>query len=104
MADSYNLEFDRWSSSGEASDPARHAVAVTPNDTEDITNAATEAAPLYAKALYIGVTGNVAVIMAGDATGTAVTFSNVPVGFMPIQVRRVMATNTTATGIVALLD
>lgn len=53
------------------------------------------------RALYIGGAGDVAVIMAGDTS--AVTFSAVPVGtLLPIQVTKVMSTNTTATLVLAL--
>ncbi len=53
------------------------------------------------RALYVGVAGNVAVMMAHE--DTAVTFVGVLAGsILPIQVTKVMATNTTATSIVAL--
>jgi hypothetical protein len=76
------------------------AAAVTKDDANDLATAPT-------RGLYVGGTGNVAVIMAADNTsggaGTAVTFSGVAAGtVLPIRVRRVMSTNTTATGIVAL--
>ena len=75
---------------------ARGAVAITPSDTVDL-------AP-YAKALYIGVAGNVKVIPLTNADDAAVTFYNHPVGYMPVQVRRVYATGTTATNIVGLYN
>ena len=68
---------------GEAS-PAKFAVAVTPSD---VTNLGSPA-----RSLYIGTTGNIAVV----------TFSNVPVGILPVQVKRVNSTNTTASNIVAM--
>lgn len=53
-----------------------------------------------APSLYVGVTGNVVVEMAG---GDVVTLVGVPAGAtLPINVVRVNATNTTATDIVAL--
>ena len=71
-------------------DGASRAAAVTPNDVTVIG----------AKALYIGVSGAVAVVLKeGDAP---VTFTAVPVGFFPVAALRVMATGTTATNIVAL--
>jgi hypothetical protein len=74
---------------------ARNAVAVVPSDTVDL--------PTPAKALYIGSAGNVTIlpINATDDTQT-VQFANHPVGYMPVQVRRVMAAGTSASGIVAL--
>ena len=53
--------------------------------------------PLDFAALYIGVTGNVAVEL---ANGDTVTFSNVPVGFFPVRGVKVLLTGTTAAGIV----
>lgn len=51
------------------------------------------------RALYIGVTGDVAVRMAG---GTSVTFKAVPVGILQVQVDMVKSTSTTATDMLAL--
>lgn len=110
MADSYDVTRDRWVVTIDVNPlmPARHAIAVTPSDTKDVTNATGDAASQYAKGLYIGVSGDVTAVLAGDngnsLAGTAVTFKAVPVGMLPIQVRRVMATGTTATNIVALYD
>lgn len=111
MADVYDITKDLWGGGhGQAlaSMPARRGIAVTPSDTNDVTNASGDAAPCYAKALFVGVSGNVTVVHAADngnsGAGTAVTYSNVPVGWFPVQVRRVMATNTTATNIVGLYD
>lgn len=71
--------------------PARSAAAVTPNDSADLANSA--------KALWVGVEGDVVV----DTTGgqTSVIFKNVK-GILPVSVKRVRSTNTTATDIVAL--
>ena len=66
-----------------------HAVAVSKSDTT----------VLPVSTLYVGTTGDVAVTMLG---GEVVTFKSVPVGFMPILVTKVMATNTTASNIMAL--
>lgn len=79
--------------------PADTGVAVTPNDGADLTTPA--------RALFVGTGGNVAVIFAADQSsggaGTAVTLKNVASGtILPIRVRRVMSTNTSATDIVAL--
>lgn len=52
------------------------------------------------RALWVGVTGNVAVRMAGD--GSLVTFTAVPVGVLPVQVDKVLSTGTTATTMLAL--
>ena len=70
---------------------AKSAVAVTKSDSTVLATT---------RALYIGVTGNVAVVMAEDSS--AVTFIAVPVGILPVQVTKVMSTNTTASSILAL--
>lgn len=108
MADLYDQNKDRWAVTPNAGPhmPARQSIAVTPSDTKDVTDAAGDNAPVYASALYIGVSGDVAIVAAADNSnggqGTAVTFKAMPVGWFPVQVRRVMATNTTATNIVGL--
>lgn len=71
---------------------ARGGFAVTPS------NSATFPA---ARALYIGVTGDVCVDFAEG--GTNVVFKAVPVGVFPVQVTRVYLTGTTATDIVRLV-
>jgi len=64
-----------------------------------------EAYTLYADdnqgcVLYVGNTGNVRVLTAGNDD---VTFVGIPAGaFVPVQVKRVFVTNTTTTDIVAL--
>lgn len=70
---------------------AQGAFAVTPHDTN--SNAA--------QALYVGVTGDVAVVTKGR--GTSVVFKAVPVGILPVQVTKVLSTGTTATDIVGLV-
>lgn len=72
--------------------PAEKAAAITPNDGADL--AATT------RAIYVGTAGDLAVILVDDAN--AVTFANVPVGIIPIRARRVLATGTTASDLVAL--
>ena len=63
-------------------------------DAYDVYNAATTGC-----VLYVGVSGNLRVETAGR---DIVTFSNLPVGFVPVQVIRVFATGTTATNVIAL--
>jgi len=70
---------------------AHSATVVTPSDSTLIPTT---------RALYVGVGGNIAVQMSDDEN--IITFTNVPVGILPIQVIKVMSTNTTATGIIAL--
>ena len=56
-------------------------------------------APTTGCVLYIGVSGNLRVQTSG---GDIVTFTNMPIGFVPVQVIQVLATGTTASGIIAL--
>jgi hypothetical protein len=74
-----------------AADPAIGAVDVV----NDVT-----IAPTYCRGLYVGTTGNVAVTM---STGDAVTFVAVQAGtVLPIRVKRVNSSGTTASSIIAL--
>lgn len=71
---------------------ARNAAVVTPNDSTDLAQ--------VTRAVFVGTGGDLEVTMAG--TGTAVVIPDVPSGaFLPICAARILATNTTADGIVA---
>lgn len=90
------IEAREYASSGEMN-PAGNAVAVVPSDVTDLDQ--------FTRALYIGAAGNLTVIMAGETltSTTVVTFNNVISGtILPIRVRRIKATLTTASNIVAL--
>lgn len=79
------------------SDTASGAVAVTPSDANNLFTAN---AGLATNGLYVGGAGNVKVDM---QDGSTVTFNGVVAGTtLPIQVRKVYATGTTATNIIAL--
>lgn len=70
---------------------AYDAASVTPNDSTDIRPT---------RALFVGAAGDIKVDM---ALGTTLTFANVQAGsILPVQVKRVYSTDTTATDIVAL--
>ena len=71
--------------------PARTAFAITPNDSTDLA--------VSAKALWVGVLGDVKVI---TVDGDTVTFVGVQ-GVLPVACSRVIATLTTATDIVGLI-
>ena len=71
--------------------PARKMVAVTPNDSADLAD--------IPKALLIGVGGTLTITAADDTSSVALTVS---AGVLPVRAKRVFATGTTATGIVAL--
>lgn len=81
---------------------AFNAEVVTPNDNADLTlsGGAIVEGSNNGACLYIGTGGDLQVTMLG---GQVVVFTNVPNGtFMPIQVRKVWATNTTASDILTL--
>lgn len=66
--------------------------AITPHDTTNLS--------FYTRGVYVGGTGNVVAVL---IDGTTVTFSNVPAGsVLPIAVKRINSTSTTATSLVAL--
>lgn len=72
-------------------DPAVYAKVIVPDNANDM--------PTNARSIYVGVTGDIQVTTIG---GDIVVFRNVPVGVLPVQVKRVWVTNTTATLMVAL--
>jgi hypothetical protein len=72
--------------------PAVGGSAVTPSDTANLTK--------EARALWIGGGGNVKVI---TVDGSTITMVGVAAGsIIPVRVKRVFSTDTTATSIVAL--
>lgn len=74
--------------------PAQRAFEITPDDTTDL--------PTWARALWVGGAGTVRVLLWQDTVPVALV--GVPSGsLLPISVRRVLATGTTATAIVGLL-
>lgn len=77
---------------GEITRPAANAQAVTASDSTTYSGV---------RGLYVGGAGDVALLFPGATA--AVTFSGVAAGtVLPVQPVKVMSTNTTATGIVAL--
>lgn len=85
-------------------------VQVTPSDTNYITNL--NGVRTFGT-LYVGTSGNLVVLPAAHAdtnsasttgVGGAVLYSNVPVGFFPVQVKKVFATGTTASNIDCQID
>ena len=72
--------------------PAREAVAIIPDDINDLVNTS--------RSIYVGTAGDVSVHMIGQSA--PVVFKAVPVGILPIRADRVLSTGTTAADIVAL--
>ena len=73
--------------------PLTNSEALTPNNNADLAT--------HSRALYVGVSGNVRVTLVGDTASTLL--ENVAAGIpLPIRVKRLHATDTDATGIVAL--
>lgn len=70
--------------------PLRHAISITPSDGSNLSHAC--------RALYVGVSGDVAVT---TVDGDTVTLVGLAAGsFHPIHVIKVFSTGTTATDIV----
>jgi hypothetical protein len=73
---------------------AENAYAITPADDADL--------PRSTRSIYVGGAGDVNVVLANDDTN--VIFVNVAAGsVLPIRVKKVLSTDTTATDLVALL-
>ena len=75
------------------------AVAVTASDTVNIPGPNTGATGVLTDALYVGGAGIVVAVFQDDTT---VQFTAVAGEILPIRIKRVNATNTTATLMVAL--
>tara|TARA_R110002050_G_scaffold280972_1_gene428193 strand:+ start:718 stop:972 length:255 start_codon:yes stop_codon:yes gene_type:complete len=73
------------------------AAVITPSDSAQIQNNARDSRGCL---VYVGGTGDLAVVTAG---GDTVTFTAVPTGMiLPVQIIKVLATGTTATSLIAL--
>ena len=85
---------DRFSGFSAGADaPASHAVAITPNNSTDLTEAT--------RGVYVGASGNLKVDMLGGET--AIIFVGLAAGLIhPLRVTRVYATGTTATDIIGV--
>lgn len=74
------------------SSPAIDGSMIVPNDADDLAH--------VTRALYVGGGGQIAAQL---ASGSMVTFAAVPSGtLLPLRVRRVMSTGTSADGLVGL--
>ena len=70
--------------------PVPGAAAVTPNDSTDLNEITTS--------IYVGTAGTLKVTM---VDGSVVTYGAIAAGRHPLRVKRVWATGTSATNIVA---
>lgn len=76
-----------------STEPISQAASVTPNNGTTFTT--------QCRAIYIGTTGTITVDVANG--GTNLTFSGAAAGsILPVRVKKVYSTGTTATGIVCL--
>ena len=83
-------------------DQGYNAQVVTPSNTTDLSLAggSFKNPQSTGALLFVGTAGNIQVTMVG---GQTVVFNNIAAGtFLPIQVKRVWATNTTASNIIAI--
>lgn len=73
--------------------PATDGFAITPSDEDEFAE--------VTRALYIGTGGTVAAVL---QSGAAVSFANLGSGtLLPVRLRQVKATGTTASGLVGML-
>lgn len=73
--------------------PAADGFAIVPDDAADLAE--------VTRALYIGASGDLRLVLAG---GSEITFATLGAGtLLPVRARRVKATGTTAAGIVGLV-
>ncbi|MBO6758136.1 MAG: hypothetical protein JJ902_17500 [Roseibium sp.] len=85
---------DRFSDHSIALDsPASDGFAIVPNDSVDL--------PEVTRAVYVGVSGSIRTVTAGG--GELVLDGAVAGTLIPVRVKRVYATGTTAAGLVALV-
>jgi len=71
--------------------PAQTYFSIVPSDSVNVTGGF--------RSLYIGTSGNVAVV---DFNGNVATFVSVPIGILPVQGMRVNSTGTAASNILGL--
>lgn len=74
--------------------PVSHAFAITPSDVAQL--------PQCTRRLYIGTGGTLAVVMNEDAADSPVAFTVADATFYDLAVSQVLATGTSATGIIGL--
>ena len=80
------------------SDPAQTSFAITPSDSVAIAGGP-------ARAIYVGVSGDVCCALVNDNNpghAAASVFKAMAVGWHPISVAYIYATNTTATNIIGV--
>lgn len=75
---------------------ARQARAIVPSDSLNIDP--------RVDAIYVGVSGDIAITPNDNVADTVVIFKAVPVGWFPVKCRRIWATGTTATDLVGAVD
>lgn len=75
--------------------PATCAYVPTKSDTVELT--------VISRGIYVGGTGDVKVVMAGDVLANAVTFVGAVAGsVLPIRAKQILSTGTTATNLLVL--
>ncbi len=73
--------------------PAQDAFAISGDDSTDLTNST--------RSIYVGGSGNIKVT---TVDGTTVTFNGAVAGsIIPVRVKRVFSTGTTATNLIGLI-
>lgn len=88
MADSFAMDDVKLDS------PATRAVIITPNDSTDLEH--------VSRSVYVGTEGDLNVTMNDEESDAVTVLFTAAKGFLPLRVRRIWASGTTATGIVAV--
>lgn len=89
MAGPYNLSQNLTANN---TAPAESCASITPNDSTDLPGGT-------CRALFVGTGGNLNI---DDAFGNTVLFTGVSAGILPVRVKRVRSSSTSATNLVAL--
>lgn len=75
------------------------AKSITPHNTDLLTDYNDDPVNMY---VFVGVAGDVVCDPAGNPTGQTITFTLEAGDFVPVACKRVLATGTTATGLVGI--
>jgi len=93
MPDKFN-QFDKDNTVENYFGPVRQAFAVTPHNTNDLSQ--------ITRAVYLGASGDLNVLLVGDST--PVVFKGLAAGvFHPMRAQKILVTSTTAADILGLV-
>ena len=76
-----------------AESPAKNSFSITPHASNDVGT-------FLPRAIYVGVSGDIAMRLVGDTAD--ITWTAVPVGILPVRPQYIRVTGTTATNIIGI--